>query len=202
AQEAFALSEQLEDEELQVQAMLVLTDVLHAQGRTTEALRRCASLLARMAVISFHSSPHHFRTLETRQARLQLAIGDFSAVERCATTRAFTNEALLPLQQEQEELLVARWLLAQGKAEEALRLLGRLFAAASASGRRRSALAIQVVMALISAAHKQIDEARQQLQAVFSFVHAEGYLRLFLDEGEPMAALLCTMFSSLREKLQ
>jgi len=202
AQEAFALSEQLEDEELQVQAMLVLTDVLHAQGRTTEALRRCASLLARMAVISFHSSPHHFRTLETRQARLQLAIGDFSAVERWATTRAFTNEALLPLQQEQEELLVARWLLAQGKAEEALRLLGRLFAAASASGRRRSALAIQVVMALISAAHKQIDEARQQLQAVFSFVHAEGYLRLFLDEGEPMAALLCTMFSSLREKLQ
>jgi len=54
-------------------------------------------------------------------------------------------------------------------------------------------LAIQLLQALAFAARKQVQEARQHLLRVLTQTHTEGFLRLFLDEGETMAALLHTL---------
>ena len=101
---------------------------------------------------------------------------------------------------ERERLIVARWLLAQGKAAETLSLLGRLHSAAHEAGRIRSTLEIQLLMAQAHMALKQTQEARQNMRVVLSCAHGEGYLRLLLDEGEQLSTLLHTSFTSLLEK--
>jgi LuxR family maltose regulon positive regulatory protein len=101
---------------------------------------------------------------------------------------------------EQEELLMARWLLMHGKVEESLSILERLLAAAQEAGRIRRALEMQVVMVLAYAAGKQVSEARQRLRELLEQTHAEGYLRLFLDEGVVMAALLRSFVPHVHEK--
>jgi len=113
--------------------------------------------------------------------------------------RAQSNEMLPLLYHEREEMLVARLLLAQGKAEEALSMLECLLPAAQIAGRRRSALEIQVLMVLAQAARKHAQEAKQLLQTVLSLAYTEGYLRLFLDEGDVVATLLLAILPNMRK---
>jgi LuxR family maltose regulon positive regulatory protein len=157
-------------------------------------------LAAQLTAIQPTRLPLLYREIQYWQDRLQLAVGDLSGVERWWANLPQHDAALPPAHQEQEELLVARWLLAQGKAQEALIMLERLLAAAQGDGRIRSALEIQMLMALAYAVGKQEHEAQQQLRMVLVQARSENYLRLFLDEGEPMAMLLHNLFANLREK--
>jgi ATP/maltotriose-dependent transcriptional regulator MalT len=200
AQEAFDLGQQLADEEFRTQAILVLARVEHARGESTSAQQRLAALLSQMPP---HSSPllyRLFREVRAQYARLQLATGDLSAVQRWVSSRSHDDEALPSTQRAREELLVARWLLAQGKVEEALDILVVLLDAAQQEGRIHSMLENQVLMALAYVARRQAQEARQMLQTALTMTYAEGYLRLFLDDGDAMASLLRTLLPHLREK--
>lgn len=122
------------------------------------------------------------------QTRWQLMDGDLTSVRRWLTTRH--NDTLSPIEQERDALIVARLLIQQGEVEEALRLLARWQPTAYESGRLRNALELQMLTALAYFAAKQVQRARQTLKDVLMHAHIEGYQRLFLDEGEAMAALL------------
>src|SRR6266568_351520 len=63
--------------------------------------------------------------------------GDLAAAERWSTTSALQRESLPRLHQEQEDLIAARLLIAQGKTEEALRLLEGWQVEAHEMGRTR-----------------------------------------------------------------
>ena len=76
-------------------------------------------------------------------------------------------------------------------------MLLRLLQAAREAGRVYSVLEIQVLLAQAHAAHKQKQEARELLRATLTQAQAEGYIRLFLDEGDALIALLQTL--TLRE---
>jgi LuxR family maltose regulon positive regulatory protein len=56
-----------------------------------------------------------------------------------------------------------------------------------------------MLMVLAYAARKQVHEARSLLLVVLSQASAEGYLRLFLDEGAALATLLRFLTPYLRE---
>ncbi|HEU5099508.1 MAG TPA: LuxR C-terminal-related transcriptional regulator [Roseiflexaceae bacterium] len=94
------------------------------------------------------------------------------------------------MQQEQEGLIVARMYIAQGEADDALRLLESWQAEAHEAGRTRSELEIAVLMALAYAACQDVLRAMQTLLQVLVMAQPEGFQRLFLDEGEPVAKLL------------
>jgi LuxR family transcriptional regulator, maltose regulon positive regulatory protein len=100
----------------------------------------------------------------------------------------------------QEMLILARWHLAQGRREAALQLLQDLLPEAQETGRRRSAFEAQALLALAYAAHEQQGQARQILLTLLAQTCTEGYLRLFLDEGEAMAVLLRTLVLHIREQ--
>jgi LuxR family maltose regulon positive regulatory protein len=198
AQEVLELSQQLAHESHQAHAAITLARVQNARGQTASAQQQLAQLLAR---IQEARSPLLCWEVLAWQTRLQLADGNLGAVQRWVTGRS-RKEATLPmLYQEREELIVARWLLVQGKAAEALSLLERLHSAAHEAGRLRSTLEIQILMALAHMALKHMQEARQKLRVVLSSAHGEGYLRLLLDEGESLATLLHTSIPYVREKL-
>jgi LuxR family maltose regulon positive regulatory protein len=76
---------------------------------------------------------------------------------------------------------------------EALHLLDRLQQAAEAGGRLGSVIEITVLQALTHQAQDNLAPALQALTRALTLAEPEGYVRLFVDEGAPMAELLRRM---------
>ena len=83
-----------------------------------------------------------------------------------------------------------RVLLALGRAHEALSLLNNLSEKAEASGRTGQWLARQVWLALAYEQMGKTAVADQTLTQALKTAEPEGYIRVFIDEGAPMAAML------------
>jgi len=198
AQEALDLGTQIGDETLQVQAALVLATIEQARGEVTAAQQRLRVLFARLPDTTSPHLPLFQRRIEAMQTRLALAAGDLATAERWSATRAPQPESLPRLYQEQEDFIVARLLIAQGKTKEALRLLEGWQVEAHETGRTRSEVESLVLIARAAFAQQRQFHAFTRLRAVLSLAQAEGYQRLFLDEGEAMVALLRAALPTLR----
>ena len=95
---------------------------------------------------------------------------------------------------EREHLLLARLLLAQSDAEQALRLLDRLQAAA-AQQRTGSLIELGALRARALAAG---DDQAAALAESLTLARPEGYVRVFADEGPPLTALLDQLIAGRR----
>jgi LuxR family maltose regulon positive regulatory protein len=96
-----------------------------------------------------------------------------------------------------EHITLVRVLLAQPRAEraegsidEATQLLDRLLQAAEEGGRTGSVIEILVLQALAHQARDDIPAALASLRRAVTLAEPEGYVRIFADEGPPMASLL------------
>jgi tetratricopeptide (TPR) repeat protein len=94
---------------------------------------------------------------------------------------------------EREYLTLARVLITQQRPDEALPLLGRLLHLAESQGRMGNALEMLVLQAVAQQASGDEARALERLSRALSFAEPEGYIRLFVDEGTPMAQLLVQM---------
>jgi LuxR family maltose regulon positive regulatory protein len=135
--------------------------------------------------------------LATCQARLWVMQGDLEMAARWIRTRGVSADDEVTYKHEPEHLTLARLLIAQGRRDgddrqlhDAGRLLGRLLQAAQSAGRIGSAIEILALRAL--ALHAQGDTAKAliPLERALSLAKPEGYVRVFADEGPPMAELL------------
>ena len=95
-------------------------------------------------------------------------------------------------------LVLARVLLAQERPAEALALLDRLHAAAAAQDRTGSLIEIGALRALALAASSQATDAVNVLADALTLACPRGYVRVFADEGPPMAALLGRLIAAQR----
>ena len=200
AQEALELGKRVADEFHQERSLLLMARALHARGETQRAKHILLTMLAQTPIFSSTRSPALYREVLACQAQFSLTEGDISAVQRWNATRTSYDEAFPRIMQEQEELLAARLLIAQGQAEEAIHTLERCLLEARKAERIRGTLVIQLLMALAYARQKQAQKARSLLREVLTLAHNEGYQRLFLDEGEPMADLLRATLPEIQEK--
>ncbi len=96
-----------------------------------------------------------------------------------------------------EHIVLARVLVAEYKSAqvdrsilEAMGLLERLLKAAEAGGRMGRAIEILVLQALVHHTQGDITAALKPLQRSLTLAEPEGYVRIFIDEGTPMARLL------------
>jgi LuxR family maltose regulon positive regulatory protein len=146
--------------------------------------------------------PWMLRAIRAGQARLQLALGNLPAIEQWSRNRDYSAgkpEQELPyVNQEEEALLLIRLHLAQGRPEEALQAVVPWKERAQAQGRQHSVLEILVLESLAYFVAHQIPEARATLIQALRLAQPENYQRLFLDEGQALAALL----QSTREDIQ
>jgi len=133
---------------------------------------------------------HPLNPVSAYLARAQLAQGDVEAALRWARKRRLDADGELSYMREVEHLILARIFVAQGKLDEALRLLGRLLSAAHAGGRVGTMMEILALQALILQAEGDRVRAVNILGRALSLAEPEGYVRMFVDEGAPMAALL------------
>ena len=94
--------------------------------------------------------------------------------------------------------MLARVLLAQGQPGQALALLDRLHAAAAAQGRAGSVIEAGALRALALAASGEEAAAVAALAGALTLACPQGYVRVFADEGPPMAALLGRLIAAQR----
>jgi LuxR family maltose regulon positive regulatory protein len=122
------------------------------------------------------------------QARVWLAQGELRRAGRWAGEVS----SLEPTQylREFEDLTLAWVLLARGAADEALARLDRLLAPAQAAGRMGPAIEASALRALALSALGRTDEALQALLRALELAEPAGYVRVFVDQGAPMAGLL------------
>jgi LuxR family maltose regulon positive regulatory protein len=126
----------------------------------------------------------------TFAARLALARGNVDEATRWAQTYGIRADGELTEWLEIEHTTLARLLIAQGKPTEALSLLGRLLESAEAAGRMGRVIEILALQALAFYAQGDRTAAMKALDRALALAEPEGCIRLFADEGEPMAALL------------
>ena len=125
-----------------------------------------------------------------QHARLLLAQGNLTEAARWTTEGGLSADDEPDFPRERGHLVLARVLLAQGEAKRALALLGRLHAAAAARDRAGSLIEIGALRALALAASGQEAAAVNVLAGALTLACPQGYVRVFADEGSPMAALL------------
>ncbi|MCX6048728.1 MAG: LuxR C-terminal-related transcriptional regulator [Chloroflexi bacterium] len=187
-----------DNEALLASVELLFIRIQAARGERAAAQQQLGRVLAAMQP---QRSPRHYyfyREIRAVEAQFHLEDGDRAAVQRWWTTCSQEERPLPALYAEREAALVGRWLLAQDKPAEALAWLARWQAQAQQGQRTGNALKIQMVVALAQAAAKQRAEATATLQAVIESTAPQGYLRLFLDEGNALAPLLHTLRPSLQ----
>jgi LuxR family maltose regulon positive regulatory protein len=140
--------------------------------------------------------PGLLNPIPARRAQLLLAQGNLAAAAR------WTQENNLPGEpdyvREPGHLVLARVLLAQSRPGPALALLNPMHAAAVAQDRVGSLIEIGALRALALAASGQDADAVNVLAGVLTLACPRGYVRVFADEGPPMAALLAQLIAAQR----
>jgi LuxR family maltose regulon positive regulatory protein len=190
AREAYATGAQLSEEEFQVQALLCLAQIEHARGRRDSAQQQIAGLADRLLPRRAVRMRWHLRAARATQASFALAAGDLAAAQRYAD-ELVAEQLTLPFAQPlREQLLMARLLIAKGQASQALDLLAHTLEKAEQTEHYYAAMAARVQIALAHAALRQLADAHQQLDTVLARAAGQELVRLFLDEGPSLEALL------------
>jgi LuxR family maltose regulon positive regulatory protein len=140
------------------------------------------------------------RPIATRMVRVWVAQGRLGEAMDWAREQDLSVDDELSYLREFDHITLARVLLAcyqRGHADGfiagVMRLLERLLKAAEAGGRQGSAIEILALQSLAHHAQGDLAVALLTLQRALALAEPEGYLRMFLDEGEPMRLLLQRM---------
>jgi LuxR family maltose regulon positive regulatory protein len=124
------------------------------------------------------------------QARIWLAQDRVDFASLWAAQRRLDAGQVPTYLHEMEYIALARILIAQGRLDEAGTLLQRLLEAAEADGRISSAIEILALQALAFQARGDLDRALTTLERSLTPAESGGFVRVFVDEGPPMAHLL------------
>jgi len=123
------------------------------------------------------------------RAHLWLMQGNDAAASRWAAASVLTPDDPVSYAREMEHGVLARVLIAK-KNRAVLALLGRLLADAERWGRMSSAVEILALTSLAWHALGDRPRAFAALARAMALGEPEGYVRVFVDEGAPMASLL------------
>jgi LuxR family maltose regulon positive regulatory protein len=130
------------------------------------------------------------------RTRIRLAQGDLAAASRWAeihdqgSAGDVERSTVPPFRYEYEVLTLTRVYIAQGHADAALLLLDRMLADAQAGARIGSAIEIQILRALALHTQGELPAALAALEQALASAEQQGYIRLFANEGAPIATLL------------
>jgi LuxR family maltose regulon positive regulatory protein len=158
------------------------------------------------ALALLDEAEHHYvsdffpdvRPVAALRARLWIALGRLREARGWAREAGLAPEGELSYLGEFAHITLARLLLALAKTgnetgtswAEAVGLLGRLREAAKAGGRNGSVIEVLILEALAAEDDGERTPALAGLEEALTAAEPEGYVRLFLEEGPAMTALL------------
>lgn len=189
AQRALSLGQQSSNTNLLFSASLLLARLQGARGAwepAAQALHHAETIAPR-----YRAAAALRAYLAANNARLQWLCGDIASASAWADQAAKYQPHHLPLAlREFGDLTLARIRCTQGQIEPAQALLAQAQRDAEAQGRNGALIEILAIAAIGLAAQGKTTAALSRLEASLTLAAPEGYLRVFLDEGPPMAALL------------
>jgi LuxR family maltose regulon positive regulatory protein len=157
------------------------------------------------ALDQLHEAERHYlrgpvpdvRPVAALKTRVWVAQGRLTEALGWTRARGLSVDDDLSYLREFEHVTLARVLIAQYKSEreerfvhDAMGLLERLLKAAEEGERMGSVIEILVQQALAHEAQGDIPPALVSLERALMLAEPEGYVRIFIDEGMPMAHLL------------
>ena len=171
-----------------------------SQARLKEVQGNLAGALAlldeaeRVHIRSPLPDVHPVAALKTR---IWLKQGRLVEALRWAREQGLSADDDLRYTCEFEHVTLARVLIAAGKSDreagsldKATRLLGRLLQAAETGGRLGSVIQILLLQALAFQAQGNVSQALATMERALTLAESEGYVSIFVDEGEPMRLLI------------
>ena len=158
---------------------------------------RALDLLDEAERLYIRSPDPEVRPITALKARVWIRQGRLDEALGWARERGLSAHDGLGYLREFEYITLARMLIARyedDRAErsihEATGLLERLLKAAEEGGRAGSVIEILALQALAHEAQGDVPRALASLERALSLAEPEGYVRIFVDEGVPMARLL------------
>jgi LuxR family maltose regulon positive regulatory protein len=157
---------------------------------------------ARQMAIRFDATEMDDIRVAAYQALLWISQGDIEAASRWAETRGLEaavgvsesegveGKTRQPFLDEFEYITLARLYIAQRRPDEALALLEPLLQRVETAGWVIFVIDILVLQSLAHQARGDVESALVTLERALSLAEPEGFVRTFVDEGEPMARLL------------
>jgi LuxR family transcriptional regulator, maltose regulon positive regulatory protein len=137
------------------------------------------------------------RPIDAMKARIYLKQGQLSKAVKWVNEQGLSVDDELSYLREYEHISLARVLLAEYQRNRdervilaALRLLDRLMQAAEAGKRMGSVLEILITQALVYQAQSSTSQAIASLKRALTLAQPEGYVRVFVDEGDPIRTML------------
>ncbi len=172
----------------EVTSSLCLVRVLFSSGDITAA----EGVIQSMEKTAHEQDIPHWTSfqLSAWQARIWLAQGKLEVASRWAGERELDPDGEPTYLHEMEYIVFARILLAQEQLEEAVRLLQRLIESAEAGGRQSSVIELLILQALAAQSGGNNAQAMSTLEQALTLAEPGGFIRIFVDEGLPMAHLL------------
>ena len=140
------------------------------------------------------------RPVAALKARVWVAQGRLAEALGWVRERGLSVDDNLSYLREFEHAILARVLIAQYKSDrversvhEAMGLIERLLEAAEEGDRTGSVIELLILQALAYQVLGDIPRSLDTLLRALTLAEPEGYVRIFADEGPPMAALLARM---------
>jgi LuxR family maltose regulon positive regulatory protein len=135
-------------------------------------------------------SPRQSNLVKLALAHWWIIQGSLERASQLVQRLGLTLDNEIPYAREPEFLLLLRLLVAQGEYDAAQSLAERLLHKAEAAKRARRVIEVLILQSLSLQRKKDMDQALATLERALALAQPEGYCRVFLDEGEPMAKLL------------
>jgi LuxR family maltose regulon positive regulatory protein len=171
-----------------------------AQARLKEArgdLESALDLLDEARHLQVQVTLPDIRPIEALKARIYIKQGRLTQAQDWVRERDLSVDDQLTYLGEFEHITLARMLMAEYQRDqtersilEATGLLERLLKAAEEGRRMNSVIEILVLQALVHQAQNDSIIALASLERALILAKPENYVRIFVDEGPPMAALL------------
>jgi LuxR family maltose regulon positive regulatory protein len=176
-------------------AYTTLGRVQLARGEMAEAAKaidKAAQLVQTCGVFSEARS-----AAEASQAKLWLAQGDWAAIERwmARLEERYDSRDALRYEDEIIHIMRARVYIAQDRLEEANQLLSRLEESTRSGERSGRLIEIMMLKALALQRIGDRDQANIAFETSMALAEPEGYLRIFLDEGQPVQTMIAQWLS-------
>ncbi|MFN8459113.1 MAG: hypothetical protein U0401_31435 [Anaerolineae bacterium] len=186
------LAQQRSNGDIILDGYIVQAWVYQAQGQSDQAE---AALVEAAQAAQNTLRLRSARAVAAQQARHWLRQGDYQRAGRWAEESGLNPNDMVDYSRELEYLTLARALIAQGNggARQVWSLLTRLHQAAEVDGRTQRVIEALILQALALAQQGEGEQAILPLTQALTLAEPENFIRIFVDEGPPLAVLLKKM---------